>query len=479
MTPDTTASRLLELSAATLSAQSVEDVVDAYLTAARALLGIDQVHLIEVSQDAAVGHGRVIAYEAGGRREDAYVMVLDERPSGTATIVRTGEPLVVAEARESNALRADFVERFGVRSVVFVPIAWDGEVRWSSVLARTRPQPFSEDEVLLARVLANQAAAGLARLEVKEQRSHSEHRDAALMRAASALNASLDLDTVLRTLTREADAALGGDMAGVYLGDGATGGVATAGHNTPPEWTGYVMKPGEGIGGEVLKTGRSAITNAYQEDVRLPASVIARHLQTAVAVPMRWDGELKGALSVGFSRMRRVTPADLRLLEAFADLAAVACRNAEAFQSASRQDALTGTLEHGALGAAFAEMLAGGNPPEACLLVDLDDFAAVNEAQGHRRGDELLRRVAGALRLACGDDAPIGRFGGDQFAAAVRADPVAIAERILDGLRDELDLGASIGIAWVADGAEAAGLLDRALRAARAAKTAGGGRVVG
>jgi hypothetical protein len=68
---DAIASQLRELSAAMVSATAVEDIVDAFLSAARALVGVDQVHLIEVSQDAAVGHARVIAYEAGGRREDA------------------------------------------------------------------------------------------------------------------------------------------------------------------------------------------------------------------------------------------------------------------------------------------------------------------------------------------------------------------------------------------------------------------------
>jgi diguanylate cyclase (GGDEF)-like protein len=471
---DAVASQLRALSAAVIDAATVEDVVDAYLAAARTLIGVDQVHLIEVSQDASVGHARVMAYEAGGQREDAYVMVLDERPSGTTHVVRTGEPLVVPEARGSTALRADYTERFGVRSAVFAPIKWAGEVRWASVLVRTRPEQFTDDDLEMILLLANQAAAGLALLEGREARESREDRDAALTRAAAALNQSLDLNTVLETLTREADHALGGDMAGVYLGDAATGGVATAGHNTPPDWSGYVMKPGEGVGGQVLKTGRAAITNAYQEDVRMPATSIAEALQTAVAVPMSWDGALKGALSIGFSRMRRVTPSDLRLLEAFADLASVACRNAEAFQSAARLDALTGVLEHGALEAGFATLLAR-EEAVGCLLVDLDGFHAVNQREGHRRGDDVLRRVAALLRRECGEDATVGRFGGDQFAAAVPGDASALAGRVLEELAAELGIAASIGVAH--GGTDAAELLDRALGAARAAKEAGGGRV--
>lgn len=458
---DAVAPQLRALSDAVLAASTVEDVVDAFLPAARTLVGVDQVHLIEVSQDAAVGHARVVAYEAGGRRDDAYVMVLDERPSGTATVVRTGQPLLVPEARGSTMLRADYTERFGVRSAVFAPIKWDGEVRWTAVCIRTRPEPFGDDDLELVLLLANQAAAGLALLEGRELRDSRQDRDAALTRAASALNASLDLGTVLRTLTREANLAIHGDSTGVYLGDGVRGGIATAGHNTPPGWEGYLMKPGEGVGGQVLKTGRPVITNAYQRDVRVPGTPAFASFQTAVAVPMRWDGALKGALSVGFMRMRRVTAGDMELLEGFADLASVACRNAEAFSAAARLDALTGVLEHGAFEAALADRAALA--PTACLIVDLKDFRAVNARDGHRRGDDLLRRAAGVLRRECGDDAVVGRFGGDEFAAAVPAGSAeAIAARVVGALEADLGLRAAVGIG---SGTDAAAMIDGALRA--------------
>lgn len=444
---DAVASQLRGLSAAVLAATSVEDVVDAYLTAARALIGVDQVHLIEVSQDAAVGHARVVAYEAGGRRDDAYVMVLDERPSGTSQVVRSGRPLVVPDARGSDVLRADYTERFGVRSAVFAPIAWDGDVRWAAVLVRTRPEPFGDDELDLVMLLANQAAAGLALLEGRVRRESRQDRAAALTRAASALNASLDLPTVLRTLTREAGLAVGGDATGVYLGDATSGGVATAGYNTPPGWEGYRMRPGEGVGGVVLKTGRSVITNAYQRDVTVPGAPAFAAFETAVAVPMRWDGALKGALSVGFMRMRRITAGDLTLLEGFADLASVACRNAEAFSAAARFDALTGVLGHAAFEAALA-----ARPGQTCLFVDLRGISALN-AEGHEAGDERLRRVADVLRREAGADALVGRFGGDQFMIATGADGEGLAARVSAALAHELGQAACVGVGADVDAA--------------------------
>jgi GAF domain-containing protein len=325
---DVVANRLRVLSESALAVTSVEDLVDAFLEAARELLAVDQVHLLDISEDATVGHARAVAYEAGGMREDAYVQVLDERPSGTTHVVATGDVLHVPHAATSNALRPDYIERFGVASALFLPLAWSGEVRWVAVLLRTRHEPFADATIDLARVVANGAAAGLALLEARERQASRHDRDAALARAAAVVNADLELDAMLKALSREADVSVGGDMAGIYLGDGAGGGVGIAGHNAPPAWVGYRMRPGEGVAGQVLRTGRLAISNAYQTDVQMPETPGLGALRTVVGVPVTWDGTVRGALSVGFERLRRISPAELRTLEAFADLAALACRRA-------------------------------------------------------------------------------------------------------------------------------------------------------
>ena len=81
------------------------------------------------------------------------------------------------------------------------------------------PRTFTADEIADAETLAQVAAAGLARLEAEHRRSARAAQDRALVRAARALNVSLELHEVLRTLAREAALALGADIAGVYLGN--------------------------------------------------------------------------------------------------------------------------------------------------------------------------------------------------------------------------------------------------------------------
>ena len=64
------------------------------------------------------------------------------------------------------------------------------------------------------------------------------------------------------------------------------------------------------------------------------------------------------------------------------------------------------------------------------LMLDLDNFKYVNDTLGHAMGDELIVRVANALRQRLRDTDVIARLGGDEFAiilpetdAAAAADP--------------------------------------------------------
>ena len=136
---------------------------------------------------------------------------------------------------------------------------------------------------------------------------------------------------------------------------------------------------------------------------------------------MVWNGELKGALSVGFTEMRRVTDEDLRTLQAIAALAVVACQNAEAYQLArvaATTDALTGLINHGALQLRVREEISRARrsgAPLACLLLDLDDF----KARQRRPGPPGRRRAAAgrgrALRGELRDHDIVARYGGDEF----------------------------------------------------------------
>jgi|GEM_PF-689364 len=72
----------------------------------------------------------------------------------------------------------------------------------------------------------------------------------------------------------------------------------------------------------------------------------------------------------------------------------------------------------------------------ALLIIDLDNFRAVNETVGHRAGDELLRSIAAALQERLRGTDLIARLDGDEFGVLLRGTPLQAAEAVARGLRE-------------------------------------------
>jgi diguanylate cyclase (GGDEF)-like protein len=197
-------------------------------------------------------------------------------------------------------------------------------------------------------------------------------------------------------------------------------------------------------------------------------------------------GAAVGALApLVYERSFAVTPT---LEFAFAALAgATMTRALERLLARARaesdRDSLTGTLNRAAFGRLADSRLAAvrGRIAWGMIMLDLDDFGALNKSRGHLAGDATLVEAAKCLRAVVPEEGFVGRLGGDEFAALV---PAARAQAIAHGLRKALlasaePISASVGVAcesrpdndWIA-------LLKEADVSLRAAKRDGKGQVM-
>ena len=124
-------------------------------------------------------------------------------------------------------------------------------------------------------------------------------------------------------------------------------------------------------------------------------------------------------------------------------------------------DALTSLPNRNLFNERLAADFAGQGPGRvlAVLLVDLDDFKAINDSYGHETGDALLAAVGQRLRNAIREGDTAARLGGDEFVIALPncpdpLVPVRVGERVLAFLGKPYDIGghrlivrASVGVA--------------------------------
>lgn len=164
-------------------------------------------------------------------------------------------------------------------------------------------------------------------------------------------------------------------------------------------------------------------------------------------------------------------------------------------EASARTDGLTGLCNRRSLNEtlqqAWQQSIRSARPL-AFLMIDLDDFKAVNDRKGHLRGDQVLLETGKILEANCRQVDVPARYGGDEFCVLMpeseATEAIAVAQRILreneqanlSRPTDEPRVGMSIGVAQIdlSRPVNTEELIRHADEALYAAKAAGKNRVM-
>lgn len=220
----------------------------------------------------------------------------------------------------------------------------------------------------------------------------------------------------------------------------AASGFSTAHESLPP------VRVGEGISGEVIDTGKAVIVS----DVRMAGRKAAppeRQYKTNsfISYPIAIGGRKVGVLNVtdksGGGTWNEV---DLSLLEIIGPQVALALERAEwqeratEFQLMSITDSLTALPNRRYLEERLAEELNRSKRydyPMSFLMIDIDDFKAYNDKNGHQAGDLALQISAHCLKSALRAADVASRYGGEEFCILLPQTGITEAAVIADRIR--------------------------------------------
>jgi len=148
-----------------------------------------------------------------------------------------------------------------------------------------------------------------------------------------------DLPILLRTIVERAARLLDAPAGGMYLCDPEKQEArCVVSYNTPQDYTGTVLKYGEGAAGIVVQTGEPLVVDDYRTWQRRATVFEEKRPFTAVlTVPMIWQGRVTGAIDVlDDAKSRRFTQTDQDLLTLFANHAAIAVENTRLLEQEKR-----------------------------------------------------------------------------------------------------------------------------------------------
>ena len=386
-------------------------------------------------------------------------------------------------------------------SMLVAPMIYEDEVLGVLVLAKLGLRQFSQDDLRLLEIYASFAAHAMASADATERLraqsaalAHQLRSQQVLLQITGSILTTLDPRRVLDQIAQGLAALVRHDSLAIAELDASNGtlrtlvAVGAGADRLAPE----ALRGDRGLAAWVMQHDEPQLIRDGRSDPRVRAPEGTEPFERSViAVPLRGRSGPTGVLALErLGAVDRFSEDEFELVKLFAAQVSIALQNAEehrVVEVRAETDALTGLQNKGTFDQDLAHAVARGEP-FSLLMVDLDDFKAVNDARGHQAGDDLLRRIAGWLRGSVRDSDTVSRYGGDEFALILPGTDAGGARTVAEKVRTAIaaagnadgsrGVSCSIGIAtFPEDGASQDSVLLAADRACYASKRSGRGRI--
>lgn len=488
---------LLEVSAATSSIIDPDEVAQVVVDAAIRVLGAQR-GMLFLSSDPSV--------EELADTDPDVVESLDDEPDPNPTFSRTvleevassGEPMVLRSTLEGADIGAGSVVAEQMRSIVAAPLWFEDELLGVIYLDNHLAEGvFDTRDTETLQAMANHIPIALetarsAQLEAevaaeRERRAFAED----LREFTRTVNSMMDVTEILTHLIDElADLESPRTIAAAHVQEDGlelecahrAGELRTAPFDAP-----FDENPGEYVA-SVVDSGSSRLVSEVNEEDCRREPWIWPDAATWLAVPVGSGDRTVGVVTLADPEPHQLDSTSLEQVVALTSQAGVAIEKTEL----ATIDPLTGLYNRRKFFEAASEAWEHARRNDrslAALMIDFDDFKAINDRHGHAVGDTVLETAAERCRKCLRATDAIGRYGGDEFAAVLEeTDGERALEKIVPRLEEaigddpidcgdrEVDVSVSIGTATIrARDDDVHDTLERADAAVFAAKRAGRG----
>jgi diguanylate cyclase (GGDEF)-like protein/PAS domain S-box-containing protein len=373
----------------------------------------------------------------------------------TRWAVRYMEPAVADDVSADARYRPS---RTAVRSMAAIPILGRKGVRGVLDVESQRLAAFGEQDLVALSSMASQLSVALSALGRREALSR-------VYAFGQRISESTTVPQIVASTLDFLAEQFSYPLASVFL-HGRDGHLVVAGVRGPYSEggvsEGWRLPADRGVVSWVARNRRFALVGDVGADPRYFEALPG--MRSELAVPLLYAEKLIGVLNVESPQPSLFDDEDRILLEVIANHLATALANIESQESLREQtirDPLTGLFNRHYFNSIIAPELSRSDRYArsfTVMMIDVDNFRAVNNRFGHLMGDEVLQEVARLLLDRVRTSDRVIRYGGDEFLIFMPETEEGDAELVAGRLREqmahlprrtgvgEIPMGLSIGI---------------------------------
>lgn len=315
----------------------LNDVLDAISESALKLIGANNLHIYLYDAETKE-FSLSSALWRDGRRDPAVPKPRAAGEGLTATVVREGRPIVINDATDHPFFQSSQARSWGISAIAGFPLKFGDEVIGAFTTTYKEAHIFSEEEMLLLNLLAEQAAVAIrnANLFADSQRRLLDM--SALVEMAKQVTGNLHLESVLQTTVQSLRSLLNARASTItMLSEDKQELMVKAADGIETAFTNAHMKLDGSISGKVVREQVLVYTrDAHRDPQFLFFDVSVRSL---LAVPLIVRDEAIGTLTVDSNQPNAFSESDKQLMTIAAAQVSVAISNARLFEELEKRAA--------------------------------------------------------------------------------------------------------------------------------------------